>query len=189
MTRALPCTAMSKPEDLLRLGKKYSPRDRRQVDVAALYAAQSIQRALMGGLIALLILNLLWVAESLIFDHIFKPFSVLQGFFIGRAIRHFGRGIDWRFAALSAGIAAFAAFTGSFLSALFLTGREFDTFALTLVGEISWHTISTFAENNFGAVGTVYAGMAAVLAAFFSRRKLDRDERIALRKQREGIAA
>ena len=47
--------------------------------------------------------------------------------------------------------------------------------------------MSTFATNNFGAVGTVYAGMAAVLAAFFAQRKLDRDERIALRKHREGI--
>jgi len=178
---------MSQSEDLLRLGRKYAPKERRVVDVSALFREQSIRRAFAGAAIALLILNVLWIAESLAFDHIFKPFSVLQGFFIGRAVRHYGRGIEWQFPAIAAAVAAVAAFTGSFMAALFLTGREFDTFALSLVAEISWHTVSTFATNNFGAVGTVYAGMAAVLAAFFAQRKLDRDERIALRKHREGI--
>ena len=180
---------MSETDDLLRLGRKYAPKKRRDVDIVGMFEEQSLKRALVGGLLALAILNVLWVAESMTFDHIFKPFSVLQGFFIGRAVRHYGRGFEWPFAATAAAIAAAAAFTGSFLSALFLTGREFDTFALSLVSEISWHTLSTFAANNFGAVGTVYAGMAAALAAFFARRKLDRDERIALRKHRESARA
>ncbi len=176
---------MSQTDDLLRLGRKYSPKDRRQIDINALYREQSLKRALVGGLAALAILNVLWISGSLILDQIFVPFSVLQGFFIGRAVRHYGHGIDWQFSALAAVIAAVGAFTGSFLVALFLTGREFDTFALSLVTEISWHTIQSFSVNTFGAVGTVYAGMAAVLAAFFARRKLDRDERIALRRHNE----
>ena len=115
---------MSQAEDLLRLGKKYAPRDRRDIDIETLFSEQSLKGALVGGLIALVILNVLWISESLLFDHMFKPFSILQGFFIGRAVRHYGRGIDWKFAAIGAAIAVVASFTGSFLAALFLTDGQ-----------------------------------------------------------------
>lgn len=157
------------------------------MDIGELFSDQSLQGALIGGLLAMLLLNIMWVAGSLAFDRFFPWFSVVQGFFIGRAVQHFGRGIAWHFLLIAAAIAVAAAFTGSFFSALFLTGREFDTFALSLVGEISWHTVSTFSTREFGTVGTIYACMSAALAAFFARRRLDRYERIALRKHREGI--
>lgn len=175
-------------ENLLRLGKKYSPDKARAVDVPALIAGQSVRGAALGATLAASVLIAVWVYGCLMFDSFYPWFSVVMGFFIGRAVRHFGQGLDWRFPLLAAVAAVIAAFLGSFIAALFLTGREFDTPALSLVGEISWHTIRTFATREFGTVGTIYAGMAAALAAVFANRKLDRYEAVALLKARQAGA-
>ncbi len=137
-------------------------------------------------MLASVLLIAIWVYSAMLFDRFFPWFSVVQGFFIGRAVQHFGRGIDWRFPLIAAGCTGVAAFLGSFLSALFLTGREFDTGALPLIAEISRHTVSTFAIREFGVVGTIYAGMAVVIAVFFAKRRLTRNEAIALRKYTDG---
>lgn len=156
------------------------------MDAAGLIGDQSLRAGLMGALLASVILIAIWVYAVMLFDRFFPWFSVVQGFFIGRAVQHFGRGIDWRFPVMAAGCAAVAAFLGSFLSALFLTGREFDTGAFPLIAEISRHTVSTFATRQFGVVGTIYAGMAVAIAAFFAKRRLNRHEAIALRKYTDG---
>ena len=176
---------MNESDTPLRLGRRYAPRDAPQIDVAALYAEQSVARAAGGGLLAALILIIVWTWGGLLFDRFFPWFSVIQGIFVGRAVRHFGQGIDWRFPVIAAAIAIAAAFAGSFVSALFLTGREFDTSVFSLIGEISWYTITRFATEQFATVGTIYAGMAAVVAAFFAGRRLTRHEAIALRKHRQ----
>lgn len=179
---------MRRPETILRLRQKHAPRPGPDVEVDALGLIddQSLRAGLRGALLAFAVLTVIWVYAVMLFDQFFPWFSVLEGFFIGRAVQHFGRGIDWRFPVIAAGFAVIAAFTGSFLSALFLTGREFDTAAFSLVTEISWHTLQTFAIREFGVVGTIYAVMAAAIAAFFAKRKLGRNEAIALRKYRSG---
>lgn len=176
---------MKQPENSLRLGQKFARDRARDVDIDRVIGEQSLRGAVLGSLLAWLLLNSVWVYGCLLFDRFFPWFSIIQGFFIGRAVQHYGRGIDWRFPVLAAAVAILAAFVGSFVSALFLTGREFDTSVLSLVGEISWHTISTFASREFATVGTIYACMAAALAGFFANRRLDRYEAVALRKHRE----
>jgi len=179
---------MSEIPPILRLKKRHygaDPSARATIDPAALVDSQSLRGALYGAILAALILNVLWVGSSLLFDRFFPWFSVVQGFLVGRAVRHYGGGFDWRFPLLAAGIAFVAAVTGSFVSALNLTGREFGTGALPLIAEISWHTIRTFFGREFGAVGTVYGLFGAALAAYYSRRTLSRDEASALRAWRE----
>jgi len=182
----LPASVMKQPDNLLRLGRRYDPSRVPEVDVPAMLREQSLRGAVLGGILASLILSALWVYGGLMFDRFFPWFSVVQGFFVGRAVRHFGSGLDWRFPALAAAIAVVAAFVGSFVCALSLTAREFDTPALSLVGEISWYTVGTFASREFGIVGSIYAGMAAAVAATFAARKLNRYEAVALLKHRQG---
>ena len=180
---------MKQADNTLRLGKRYEPHRAESVDLDELFAGQSVRSAIMGALLAVVIVGVIWVYGGLLFDRFFPWFSVVQGIFIGRAVRHFGLGLDWRFPLIAAGVAVVGAFLGSFTSALFLTGREFDTSVFTLLGEVSWHTVTTFATREFGTVGTIYAGMSAAVAAFFSKRRLDRYQAVALRKHREGISS
>lgn len=175
---------MKQQESIYRLRQKHAPRDadRQPTDALRLLGDQSIRSALMGGCLAAAILIFLWVAAGLLFDQFFPWFSLLIGFFVGRAVQHFGRGIDWRFPVIAALLTIIAAFLGSFLCALFLTAREFETGVFALLGDVSWHTLATFASREFGIVGSIYALMAASIAAFFAQRRLSRDEAIALRK-------
>ena len=181
---------MTESKSILRLKNKYSQNLGRAapvIDAQALIDEQSMTRALLGALFALLILNTIWVYSALMFDRFFPWGSVVQGFLIGRAVRHFGLGLDWRFPALAAVFAVIAALTGSFVAALNLTAREFSTGSLALLSETSWHTIMTFVSRDFGVVGVIYALCAAALAAFFASRRLDRHEAQALRKFEEAI--
>jgi hypothetical protein len=179
---------MNQPRPTLRLRMKHSgaePGSRQPVDPVSLIDAQSILHALLGALLALIVLNGLWVYSAMIFDRFFPWFSIIQGLFVGRAVQRFGRGLDWRFPLLAALVSVAAALTGSFAVALYLTGREFYTGVLPLIGQISWHTISTFLTREFGPVGLIYAFTAAAIAAFFANRRLDRYEALALRKLAE----
>lgn len=175
-------------DNTLRLGKRYEPHRAQEVDLDMLFAEQSVRSATLGAAAAVVLVGVIWVYGGLLFDRFFPWFSVVMGFFVGRAVRHYGLGLDWRFPLIAAVASVIGAFLGSFASALFLTGREFDTSALTLLGEVSWHTVSTFATREFGTVGTIYAGMSAAVAAFFAKRRLDRYEAVALRKHTEGIS-
>ncbi len=141
--------------------------------------------AAVAGGVAVLVTIALWVALALVFDRYFPWFSVVQGFIVGRAIQRYGCGIHWSYPVLAGALVCVAAFVGSFTVALFLTSREFYTPVLTLVGEISLHTIRVFVAENFQTAEIIYMSFAAMLAAFFSSRRLSREEAIALRRLRE----
>lgn len=174
---------------MLRLPKRFSPDPddtRPAVDARLLLGQQDLARGVGMSLVVAAAAMALWVAACMLFDRYFPWGSVLQGVLIGLAMRRYGRGIDWRFPLAAALVAVIAAALGSFLTALFLTGREFGTGALELVDEVSMHTLATFFTREFGAVGVIYMLFGTVLAAFYANRRLGRREAIALRRLREG---
>lgn len=174
-----------KPVDsIYRLRHKHAPTAAAEVDAAELLREQSLKGAALGALAAVVILSAMWVYAGVLFGQFFPWISVVLGFFVGRAVQHFGRGIDWRFPALAAAAAIGGAFIGSFMSALFFTSPE-GMSPLRLLSEVSWYTVQTFATREFGLVGVIYAGMAAAVAGFFASRRLSRGEAIALRRFRE----
>ncbi|MDZ7769529.1 MAG: hypothetical protein U5K38_10855 [Woeseiaceae bacterium] len=171
-----------------RLRKRHSSRpdpNTPPVDAGLLLREQSLQGAAVAGGVAVLLTIALWVALALVFDRYFPWFSVVQGFVVGRAIQRYGRGLHWSYPVLAGALTCVAAFAGSFIVALFLTSREFYTPVLTLVGEISLHTIRVFVLQNFQTVEIIYMLFAATLAAFYSGRRLSREEAVALRRMRE----
>lgn len=155
------------------------------VDAGLLLSEQSLKGAGAAGSVAVLVTIALWVALALVFDRYFPWFSVLQGFVIGRAIQRYGRGVHWPYPALAGALTCVAAFVGSFVVALFLTSREFYTPVLTLAGDISIHTIRVFVLQNFQTAEIIYMVFAAMVAAFYSSRRLSREEAVALRRLRE----
>ena len=175
---------MKQVDSIYRLRHRHKPGAASEVDAKALIAEQSLRSASLGALAAVLILTAVWVYAVMLFDQFFPWIAAVQGFFVGRAVQHFGRGIDWRFPALAAVAAIVGAFFGSFVSALFLTSREFGMSPLPLLGEISWHTVRTFATREFGVIGIIYAATSASIAGFFASRRLTRAEAIALRRSK-----
>ena len=149
-------------------------------------AQQNLGRGILAALLMTVLAVALWVYLALLFDKYFPWVSMLQGILIGIAMQRGGRGIDWPFPVAAAVITALGAALGSFVVALFLTGREFGTGALELINEISTHTVGTFYTRNFGIIGVIYMLFAASLAAFFANRRLRTAESVALRRYRQG---
>lgn len=150
-----------------------------------LHEEQSVWNGFYGALIAAIIFNIIWIYVSMFFDRFFPWLAIVQGVLIGKSFKKYGHGLDWHLPALASILAIIASFTGSFLSALNLTGREFNTGAISLINEISWHTLKTFMINEFAIVGLIYAIFAAILAAYYAKRHLSRDQSIAFRKYQE----
>ena len=150
-----------------------------------LHEEQSYRHGLYSALITVIILNILWILISMFFDRFFPWISIIQGVLIGKSVRKYGHGLDWHLPTIAAVFAIIASMTGSFFSALNLTGREFNTGAWALLDEITWHTLSTFMVNEFGIVGFIYACCAALLATYYAKRQLNRDQSIAFRKYQE----
>ncbi|ANO49873.1 hypothetical protein [Woeseia oceani] len=170
---------------------RYLRKDRppaRPPEPARILGQQNLRQGILVSLLMAGLAMALWVYVALVFDKYFPWVSMLQGILIGLAMRRGGRGVDWRFPLAAAVITAAAAAAGSFLVALFLTGREFGTGALELVNEISTHTVATFYTREFGIIGVIYMLFAACLAAFYANRRLSTAEAVALRRLRHGGA-
>ena len=168
---------------LLRWMRREKPAPQ-NVDASSLLAEQQLGAGVFYTVLAAILLMALWVYTAMLLDKYYPWASIVQGIVIGLVMRRFGRGLDWRFPLAAAVVTMFAAALGSFLVALFLTGREFGTGALKLVSEISTHTVGIFYTREFGIIGVIYMCFAAILAAFYANRRLHRNEAIALRRLR-----
>lgn len=132
-------------------------------------------------------LNIVWLWLSNVTGSFFHWYSLLQGPLIGVGVQRAGRGIDWRFPLLAACVALVAAFSGNFLVSLMTSSAELGVSALqVLLGLTAWSWQTWYAEV-LSPVDLIYALAAAAVAAFYSRRRLSRQEIFALRSRAKEI--
>lgn len=150
-------------------------------DATVILAQQSVWRAAAGGIAVILVFGWAWAIFSVQTGHIFPWFTILIGAVVGLAVRRYGRGLDWRFPA----IAAFIAWTGAYVDNLMIgiieTGRYIEAEPFRVFAGLSRDTIEYFFANTVTPVDHVYALCAAGVAAFFSKRRLNRREVLAIR--------
>lgn len=173
---------------MLRLRKKHSrPPDPalREVDRQALIDAQSLPRAALVAAAVAAVLNIGWLWLSDVTGNFFPWYALLQGPFIGLAVRRAGRGLDWRFPTLAAFVTAVAAFSGNFLVSLMTTGAVLEQNALQVLRGLTVWSWQTWYDEVLTAVDLVYALAAAGVAAFYAQRRLDRREIFALRSRNQ----
>jgi hypothetical protein len=155
------------------------------VDAAGLVAQQSIRAAIIAATIVAVCLNFIWLWLSEISGSFFHWYSVLQGPLIGLAVRHAGRGIDWRFPAIAAAVTMLAAFSWNFLVSVVTTSAVLQVNPLQVLrGLTLWSWQTWFAEVLIFA-DLVFALFAAAAAAFYAKRRLRRNEAFALRSMNE----
>lgn len=150
-------------------------------DPAKLVAQQSVRAALAAGIVAVLLLCSLWTLVTIATDRIFPWFSMLQGAVIGMMVRRFGKGFDYRFPLIAACLACAGALVGNLVIALPETTEQLGASVWQVVRGLTWRSFQIFFDEVITAVDYIYAGFGAVLAAFYSRRRLTRHEVFALR--------
>ena len=173
---------------MLRLGKDKTTRaegPQPHVDPQRLVDAQSVKGALLAAIATTLVLSSFWVFFANVTGRVFPWFSIVQGIFIGLAVRRFGRGLDWRFP-LIAGITAWiGAFFGNLLVAVPATTSALDASWWEVIRGLTWWSIRTFFDEVITAVDYIYAFCAAAVAVFHAKRRLNRHEVFALRTRRQ----
>ena len=176
-------TAGKTPQPL-RLRKKHGEGQRPEAtaaDGARLVRAQSLRNAIMAGLIVIVVFCLLWIATASLTGRVFAWMTVVLGYLLGLAIRHAGRGVDWRFPALAAAFALVGSVLSNVVLAASTTAAEFGTGTLDILRAVTSMTWPVFFEEVWNIGDSFYAALSAGLAAFIAPRKLSRHEFYALR--------
>ncbi len=179
---------MSETQSPLRLRKKHGsgkPTQVTSVDGKRLVDAQSIRNACVAGLIVIIIFSLFWIMLSELSNRIFPWFTVVLGFLLGHSVRLAGRGTDWRFPLIAAGLAVAGSLTANIVVAASVTAEGFGTGTLEILRAVTSMTWPVFFAEVLTVADGFYAAVAAGLAAFYANRRLTRSEYHALRLWRE----
>ena len=154
-------------------------------DGARLVKAQSLRNAIVASLITFIAFCLVWIALSGTTGRVFAWMTVLLGVGLGVVIRATGRGIDWRFPLLAAGMALGGSVVSNIVLAASTTASEYGTGTLDILRAVTGMTWPVFFEEVWNVADGFYAFVAAAFAAFLAPRRLSRSERFALRLWRE----
>ncbi len=172
----------------LRLRKKHG--EGRAPDVTAedgarLVRKQSLRRAIMAGLITFIVFCIAWVLLASVTGRVYAWMTVVLGAALGFAIRYAGRGLDWRFPLLAAGMAIGGAVVANIVLAASTTAAEYGTGTLNILQAVTSMTWPVFFAEVWNIADSFYAAVAAGFAAFFASRRLTRSQFYALRLWRE----
>jgi hypothetical protein len=160
-----------------------------QPDPQALVASQSVMAAVAAGLVAVVASCALWTVLTVATARVFPWFSILGGIVIGLAVRSYGRGFDYRFPIIAVVLACAGALLGNLVIALPETTRQLDAGVWQVVRGLTWRSFELFFDEVITVVDYIYAGFASAVAAFYSRRRLNRHEEFALRTMKRNRGA
>ncbi len=173
-----------KTESVLRLRKRHSPGKHAKPtadDGAKLVRAQSVRQALMAGLIVITLFAILWSMLSRALGEIYPWTTLLLGMLVGLTVRRAGLGLDWRFPTIAAVFTIFGAVGGNIVVAASFAADELGTSTLGVLRSMSSYTLPTFFAEVVTYADIIYAAFAALIAAFFAKRRLNRRQYHAFR--------
>ncbi len=181
-----PINSMSADQDkqVLRLPKRHSRGSSAPPDPgegASLISQQSLRRAILAGLIVIIVFSAAWAILSVAIGRVFPWLTLVQALLVGLVVRRAGRGIDWRFPTVAAIIATAGALIANIVVAAAFTAGEFDTGTLTILGSVTTMTWPVFFDEVMTGADLFYAIAGAGIAAFYANRRLTRSEYAAFR--------
>jgi hypothetical protein len=172
-------------KSVLRMRKRHTPDVQAQAEPAdgqRLIDEQSVRDAIFAGLAAVILFSILWAMVSTLLDRIFPWMTLLLGAAVGMVIRRAGRGLDWRFPVVAAGITLAGSLFANIVVAAAFTAEALDTSTLAILRAVTTMTWPIYFAEVLSPVDLIYALFAAGIAAFYGQRRLDRTEFLALRK-------
>ena len=146
---------------------------------------QSVRDGVLAGLVVVILFSVLWAMVSTLLGRIFPWMTLLLGVAVGLVIRRAGRGLDWRFPLIAAANTVLGSLLANIVVAAAFTAEALGTSTLAILRAVTTMTWPVFFAEALSPVDAVYALFGAGIAAFYSQRKLDRAEFMALRKWEE----
>ena len=171
-----------------RLQKKHGDGARLQLTAADgrwLAAAQSLRSAVTAALIVVVAFSVMWVLLSEALGRVFPWMTVVLGYLVGTAIRLAGKGVDWRFPALAACVAAAGSVIAKVAVAASVSADQLGVPTVDVLRSVTTMTWPVFFDEAWNVGDTVFAATAAALAGFAAPRRLNRNQFYALRLWRQ----
>ena len=167
---------MAKPQkNIVRLPRHRSrAAEGAAVDVRQLIREQSLRNAIYASLIAIIVFSVLWVMVTKLTDRVFPWMTVVLGAMLGFAVQRTGRGVDWRFPTLAAGLTLVGAVVANIAVAASYTAETFGTGTLHILKSVTSMTWPVFFDEVWTVADSFYAVLAASVAAFLAPRRLTR---------------
>ncbi len=172
----------------LRLRKKHgsgAPVTVSAEDGGRLVKAQSLRNAVVAALIVIILFSMFWITLSELTNRIYPWLTVVLGFVLGHSIRLAGRGTDWRFPTMAAVLALIGSLVSNIAVAASVTAEGFGIGTLEILQAVTSMTWPVFFDEVLMFADAFFAVIAAALAAFYSNRRLTRNQYHALRLWRE----
>jgi hypothetical protein len=173
---------------MFRLKQKHSQPSKKKYpkpDVKRILAEESLLRGILGSVAVAALLCWIWAVQALTTGRVYPWISILIGILIGLAMQRFGRGLDWRFPLIGGLVAGVAAYAGNLMIGVLETGRYIEAQPLQVIAGLSMDTMRYFFRNTISVIDHIYAFCSAGVAAFFSIRRLNRREILALRAKKK----
>ena len=180
--------AKQQQQSPLRLRKKHGDGSQREVtaeDGQRIVARQSERAAIMAGLIVIIVFSTLWPMVTDLFGTVYPWATVILGYLIGHAVRRAGKGVDWWFALIGAVLSVIGSVFANVVLRASISAEQDGTTTLNVLRDASFETWLFFFRVDWNIADTAFAVFAAAVAAFYSMRRLDRDEYFAVRLWRE----
>ena len=146
---------------------------------------QSVRDAMLAASVAVILFAVLWAMASTLLGRIFPWMTLLLGVVVGLVIRRAGRGIDWRFPLIAVAITLAGSLFANVIVAAAFTAEALGTSTVAILRAVTTMTWPVFFDEALSPVDVIYALFAAGIAAFYSQRRLNRTEFMALRKWEE----
>ncbi len=178
------------PKQVLRLQRYHEPDPEPPPDTEIgrrLLAAQSVRAAVVAGFIVILGFCLLWVLLSQALDKVFPWFILVLGPAMGMAVRRSGCGLDWRFPVIAAVLTLAGAGIGNVALAIAFAGSDLGGSVFVVLPSFTVTGLLEYVAATITPADVVIAGFAAVIAAFYAMRRLNRRQYLALRLYRQSL--
>ncbi len=172
-------------KNVLRLPKRHTSKldsEPSAADGGRIVSAQSVRDAIVAALIVVLLFSALWAVLSVLINRIFPWMTLVLGLLVGISVRRAGRGLDWRFPVIAAGVAAIGALAGNVIVAAAFTAAVLGTTTVTVLGAVTTMTWPVFFDEVLTPADAIFALFAAGIAASVANRRLTRGEFLAVRK-------
>jgi hypothetical protein len=154
-------------------------------DGQRLINAQSVRDAILAASVAVILFAVLWAMASTLLGRIFPWMTLLLGVLVGLVIRRAGRGIDWRFPLIAIAMTLAGSLLANVIVAAAFTAEALGTSTVAVLRAVTAMTWPVFFDEALSPVDVIYALFAAGIAAFYSQRRLNRTEFMAIRKWEE----
>ncbi|MDX2411267.1 MAG: hypothetical protein QNK16_04040 [Woeseiaceae bacterium] len=175
-------------KSVFRMRKRHTPDTPAKAEPAdglRLINEQSVRDAILAALVTVILFAVLWAMVSTLRGSIFPWMTLLLGVVVGLVIRRAGRGIDWRFPLIAIAITLAGSLFANVIVAAAFTAEELDTSTIAILRAATNMTWPVFFDEALSPVDVIYALFAAGIAAFYSQRRLNRTEFMAIRKWEE----